>query len=57
MHERAPLQPVLWEPAEDGSMTETVLPSGALCDVNNHGCVLGSAFNFDKRKYYAFLWR
>jgi probable HAF family extracellular repeat protein len=55
--EREPWQPVLWGPGEDGSMTETVLPPGAFCDLNNHGCVLGSAFNFDERKYYAFIWR
>ena len=54
--ERMPPQPVFWEPAEDGSVAETLLPSGAFCDLNNHGCVLGSAFNFDERKHYVFIW-
>lgn len=54
--ERMPPQPVFWEPVEDGSVAETLLPSGAFCDLNNHGCVLGSAFNFDERKHYAFTW-
>jgi len=51
------LQDVLWEPAEDASMTKTLLPSGTFCDLNNYGYVLGSGFNSDKRKHYAFIWR
>ncbi len=54
--EREPWQAVLWEPAQDGSMMETVLPSGAFRDLNSRGYVLGSAFNFDERKYCAFIW-
>ncbi len=54
---REPLQPVLWEFAEDGSAVEILPPSGAFYDINNDGYVLGSGFHFDKQRQYALLWR
>ena len=47
----------LWEPTGDGTMLETLLPSGALYGINNNGYVLGKTFNFDKKRHYVFLWR
>ncbi len=54
---REVIQYFLWEPGDDGSVKETALPSGASDNLNNNGYVLGQAFNFEKRKYCAFLWR
>ena len=51
------VQRFLWELDEDGSITGTLLPSAAFLGLNNSGYVLGRAFNFDERAFYAFIWR
>jgi probable HAF family extracellular repeat protein len=50
-------QRVLWELADDGTVTETPLPSGCVGSLNNNGYVPGQEFNFDQRRLYVFIWR
>jgi probable HAF family extracellular repeat protein len=54
---REVVQHFLWESATDGSMKETSLPASALDGLNNNGYIVGQAFNFDKQRQYAFIWR
>jgi probable HAF family extracellular repeat protein len=49
-------QDFLWEPHEDGSVTETLLPSGILPKLKNNGYIFGQAFNVDEKRHYAFIW-